>query len=168
MRPIIKAIKTLSHYLSCLKENAKRFKPEQCIHCGAGCLWSHGFYERKPDRPSGNGPTLNPIPILRFYCKLCRRTCSVLPEAIPPRRWYLWSIQQAVIISVLMGKAFAHQVRRTELVGAPLLGGMAGCLITSRLTPFSSKPILSGCSLEGTVSPNHFGGPFLMSMTYQA
>ncbi|MCI0655158.1 MAG: hypothetical protein L0Y39_11865 [Methylococcaceae bacterium] len=29
--------------------------------------------------------------------------CSVLPECIGPRRWYLWSIQQAAIVLCLAG-----------------------------------------------------------------
>jgi hypothetical protein len=29
----------------------------------------------------------------------------MLPEEIPPRRWYLWSIQQAAIVLTLAGKS---------------------------------------------------------------
>ena len=82
----------------------EKFRPACCPHCQSPVLWGHGSYPRKPDR-EGN-PTLNPIPILRFYCPSpsCGRTCSVLPECIAPRRWYPWKTQENCLKAVLSGE----------------------------------------------------------------
>jgi len=75
-----------------------------CMNCGrAAALHRHGRYDRKSDRQSEPDISLNQVEILRFICKFCRKTCSVLPECIPPRRWYLWEVQQAVIQDWLAG-----------------------------------------------------------------
>lgn len=104
MRPIIADIITLAQYLEHIKQQEIQ-APAACSHCGAAGLWCHGHYERKPDRePIGNG-SFNPIPIYRFYCPGCRRTCSVLPECICPYRWYLWAVQQAVLLKCLLGQS---------------------------------------------------------------
>lgn len=78
---------------------------ERCSHCGKSGLWRHGSYARKADRTSKPRESLNPILIQRYYCPSCRKTCSVMPECIPPHRWYLWSIQQAALTLLLAGKS---------------------------------------------------------------
>ncbi len=168
MRRIIKAIKSLSDYLILLKKNPELLRPEQCSHCGAGGLWSHGSYDRKPDRNPGKGRSLNPTPVLRFYCHQCKRTCSTLPEILSPKRWYCWSVQQAVLMSVLLGKVLAHQVRSKVLVDTSLLGGFTGWLTTSLITPSISKHIRCGYSLGDIVIHKRFGWPALVSMIYRA
>jgi hypothetical protein len=65
-------------------------------------MWRHGCYHRKADR-SGAGESLNPVPVLRFLCRGCARTCSRLPECIAPRRWFNWVVQEAVLLLVLGG-----------------------------------------------------------------
>ena len=96
MTHIIQNILSIEKYLNDLSGTIKFsyiFKPLYCPHCHKrGCLWSHGHYNRKTDRQGH--PSLNPIPIFRFYCHLCHHTCSVLPECIAPRRWYLWQTQE--------------------------------------------------------------------------
>ena len=78
--------------------------------CGRiNTLHRHGYYYRKSDRHAEPGQSLNPIKILRFICKLCRKTCSLLPECIPPRRWYLWKVQQSVIQEHLSGNSW-HKI----------------------------------------------------------
>jgi hypothetical protein len=103
MRNIIPNILFLFQYLIALS-NFENFRPSNCPICGCGGLWVHGHYERKCDRTSTGEANLNPIPILRFFCHHCQHTCSVLPECIPPRRWYLWIIQQRVIEKMLIGE----------------------------------------------------------------
>ena len=77
-----------------------------CMNCGrAAALHRHGRYDRKSDRQSEPDISLNQVEILRFICKFCRKTCSPLPECIPPRRWHLWEVQQAVIQGHLAGKS---------------------------------------------------------------
>jgi transposase-like protein len=76
-----------------------------CESCGCNCLHKHGYYYRKADRLTRK---LNPIPIQRLKCSNCGKTCSILPECIPPHRWYLWEIQQAVFLLVLSGKSYRN------------------------------------------------------------
>jgi transposase-like protein len=66
-------------------------------------VWRHGCYHRKADRTAGAGDSLNPVPVLRFLCRACARTCSRLPACIAPRRWYDWVVQQAVLLLLLGG-----------------------------------------------------------------
>ena len=103
MRPIMPGIGTLAHHLTQIKEAPETYRPERCPHCGKEGVWCHGAYTRKSDREGRGEDCLNPVPIPRFYCRHCRRTCSALPECVPPRRWYLWSIQQAAMVLLLAG-----------------------------------------------------------------
>ncbi|MDQ6951803.1 MAG: hypothetical protein Q9M26_09070 [Mariprofundales bacterium] len=45
--------------------------------------------------------------VFRYLCHYqdCGRTCSCLPECIPPRRHYLWDRQQAALVLVMLGKS---------------------------------------------------------------
>lgn len=103
MRPIVPGIGSLAQHLKQLEKAPETYRPERCPHCGKAGVWCHGAYTRKSDREGRGEDCLNPVPIPRFYCRHCRRTCSVLPECIPPRRWYLWSIQQAAMVLWLAG-----------------------------------------------------------------
>ena len=100
MRHILPGILSLIQYkndIECrLEEN---LRPERCECCGKLKPWRHGDYPRKAGRD--DDATLNPIKIQRYYCSTCKKTMSVLPECIPPRRWYLWKTQQAAILLLL-------------------------------------------------------------------
>jgi len=52
--------------------------------------------------------SLNPVPIFRYRCSGCQRTCSRLPECIAPRRWYDWSVQQEALKPRLKGGSEGH------------------------------------------------------------
>lgn len=106
MRLIMPEIHTLVQYLALIKNNLRAFLPDFCPHCGKSGLWFHGFYYRIADYTNTGSLSLNPVPIPRFYCPHCRRTCSVLPECIPPHRHYPWSIQQEVLEDVLQEKSY--------------------------------------------------------------
>lgn len=82
-----------------------------CPYCGLDKLWCNGTYPRKSDREG----KLNPIIIQRRYCCGCHKTFSVLPECIPPRRWHLWSMQQAAWLMVLSG----HSIRSISTLLKP-------------------------------------------------
>jgi len=101
VRPILAGILSLIQHNNLLQSNPEVFRPAQCPTCGKSGLWHHGHYERKADYEHVGSESLNPVPILRFYCAHCHKTCSVLPECIPPRRHYPWSIQQAVLLQCL-------------------------------------------------------------------
>ena len=112
MRPMLPGIDTLGQHLEQLQLDPESYRPEVCPHCGKAGLWIHGTYKRKCDREGVGEACLNPIPIPRFYCPDCHHICSVLPECIAPRRWYLWVIQQMAIIWHLAGVSFAKIAER--------------------------------------------------------
>jgi transposase-like protein len=113
MRAIVPDILKLEQYLVVQKETPERIRPARCPNCGNGGMWCHGHYDRKADRASIKPH--NPVHILRFFCPCCDKTCSVLPECISPRRWYLWSIQQAAIALVLAGNSLATTAKKFVL-----------------------------------------------------
>jgi len=88
MNRIVASILTLQQHLNSLASSPVIYRPTFCPHCSFGKLWCHGCYERKADRLAPTSKSLNPIPIPRFICSGCRRSCSRLPECIAPRRWY--------------------------------------------------------------------------------
>ncbi len=106
MAVILAGIHSLTQHLQQLNSNPEAYRPKHCPHCGCAGLWCHGYYLRLPDRENSGPDSLNPIPILRFFCPqaVCRRSCSVLPECIAPRRWYLWSVQQAMLLLLFTGR----------------------------------------------------------------
>ncbi len=100
MLRIAPLIASLQQHLSELERAPAVYRPPRCPQCGFARLWNHGHYNRKADRGSG---VLNPIPVPRFVCRGCRVTCSVVPSCLPPRRWYAWSAQATVLLSLLSG-----------------------------------------------------------------
>lgn len=113
MHRIVPDIATLEQHLALLCSDPERYRPSACAVCGLASPWAHGFYTRKSDRsPSGDGAQ-NPIPIPRFICRNpeCRRSCSRLPACIPPRRWYLWIVQQVVLAQALAGGSLRGAAR---------------------------------------------------------
>jgi Domain of unknown function (DUF6431) len=110
MYRIVLAFATLEQHLHAVISTPQSYRPDRCPHCGFGGLWGHGFYDRKADRSSQ--AELNPIPVPRFRCLACSRTCSRLPLCICPRRWYGWALQQLGLSLLLFGVS----LRRTAAV----------------------------------------------------
>ena len=108
MPPILPAIFSLAQHLDTLCKVPGSYRPEMCPGCHHVGVWCHGCYTRKPDRKDLGEPCLNPVPILRFYCPECHCTCSVLPECIPPRSWYLWKVRQVIFLFLLAGESISH------------------------------------------------------------
>ncbi len=100
---ILSDIVSLAQYVATF--SMKEFDKKRCLHCGKLGLWRHGHYPRKADRSSVSDESLNPILIQRYYCPSCCQTSSVLPECIPPKRWYLWDAQQEALLLLLVGKS---------------------------------------------------------------
>lgn len=113
MRNIVSNICTLMQHIIELNKNPDTYRPDSCCYCGHNKLRRHGYYPRKADRENAAEESLNPIMIPRFYCSSCKRTCSVLPECIPPRRWYLWCMQQACLLLTLSGKSLRQVEKQT-------------------------------------------------------
>lgn len=111
MRPILPDILNLAQHLSQLRHDPESYRPERCPACGVAGLWSHGVYTRKADRTTGE---MNPLPIPRFRCPHCQRTCSTLPECLPPRRWYLWAIQEMAFLALLLQQSFSAVARQVK------------------------------------------------------
>jgi transposase-like protein len=101
---ILSDIISLMQYVMAFEEKEYSRK-EICVHCGKTGLWCHGHYGRKADRLANTSESLNPVLIQRYYCPSCGKTCSALPECLPPRRWYLWEIQQMALMLLLTGKS---------------------------------------------------------------
>ncbi|MFC4523628.1 DUF6431 domain-containing protein [Cupriavidus pinatubonensis] len=98
---IVHAFVSLEQHLRAIVTTPQSYHPGRCPHCGRTCLWAHGFYERKADRSEGG--TLNSVPVPRYRCAACRRTCSRLPLCICPLRWYGWALQQLVFALIFVG-----------------------------------------------------------------
>jgi transposase-like protein len=111
MDRIVGSIASLAEHLIAVVTNAELYRPEACPHCRRAGVWRHGCYHRKADRSAGAGESLNPVPVLRFLCRACARTCSRLPACIAPRRWYDWVVQQAVLL-LLLGRGSLHHCAR--------------------------------------------------------
>lgn len=103
MDRIVGSISCLAEHLIAVVTDAELYRPEACPHCRRAGVWRHGCYHRKADRSAGGAESLNPVPVLRFLCRACARTCSRLPACIAPRRWYDWVVQQAVLLLLLSG-----------------------------------------------------------------
>lgn len=117
MRPILPGIILLIQHVNLLKTDPEKYRPDQCPYCGHPVLWGHGSYDRKADLSYGSSKSLNPIAIPRFRCQNpdCKRTCSVLPECIPPHRHFPWLIQQAVILLICSGRSYASVSKESVL-----------------------------------------------------
>jgi len=102
MQRIVGGIASLAQHLTTVATDPEQYRPQACPHCGRAGVWRHGCYHRKADRSVGVG-SLNPVAVLRFLCGACARTCSRLPACIAPRRWWDWSVQQAVLVLLLAG-----------------------------------------------------------------
>lgn len=105
MAHIVPDIISLTQYLSLLNNTQEIGRLEKCPNCGKSHPQKYGFYFRQSDRINPSAESLNSIPIQRYYCLGCKKTCSVLPECIPPRRWYLWETQGLILLSVFMGSS---------------------------------------------------------------
>lgn len=111
MHRIVPSVTTFDQHFQALTEAPDVYRPRACPHCGSAMLWRHGCYHRKADR--GASPRSNPVPICRYSCPSCSRTCSRLPLCIAPRRWYDWTIQQQVLRLLLSGDAVHRSSRCT-------------------------------------------------------
>lgn len=108
MSLILPAIFSLVQHLDTLRKAPESYRPDRCPGCRHASVWCHGCYTRKPDRKDLGESCLNPVPILRFFCPECRSTCSVLPECIPPRSWYLWEVRQIIFLLLLAGESIGR------------------------------------------------------------
>lgn len=111
MHRILSAFPFLPQHVEQIAHAPEVYRPAACPHCGVCSPWLHGYYERKADRGVASVGSLNPVPVARFCCGACGRTCSRLPLAIAPRRWYPWAEQQRVLLSLLAGASQRHAAR---------------------------------------------------------
>ena len=113
MMYILPDILSLIQYKNEVENNPDRVRLSQCVCCGRLNPWLHGTYPRESDRVNPSSTSQNPILIQRYYCPACQKTSSVLPECIPPRRWYLWDMQQLVIFlcAAKMSSAVSTTIR---------------------------------------------------------
>ena len=117
---ILADLHTLTQHLYAMQFKTNAYRPATCPGCGQSGLWRHGVYHRKSDRTSTADQNLNPVPIGRFLCPRCQRTCSALPECIAPRRWYLWDIQQIALALMIKGQSLCQVCTQTSVCRATL------------------------------------------------
>lgn len=105
MPHILPGILSLIQYKQDIENNlGEELRPERCECCGKMKPHRHGSYPRQSAGSRNNSDaSLNPIKIQRYYCPACRKTMSVLPECIPRNRWYIWSVQQVVLLLFTQG-----------------------------------------------------------------
>lgn len=115
MHRIVPSIASLDQHLQVIHQSPDVYRPPRCPHCAQGVLWRHGCYHRKADRARPSSPAHNPVPIRRYCCAGCRRTCSRLPACIAPRRWYDWSVQHAALYRLIGGQSLRRTCRDTQL-----------------------------------------------------
>ena len=108
MQRMLAGITSLPQHFDALHDRPEVYRPAACPRCGFGQLWRHGCYQRKTNRRSSLAAMRNPTPVLRFCCVGCRRTCSRLPGCLAPRRWHDWALQQAALLSLLLGNSLRH------------------------------------------------------------
>lgn len=114
MRSIVAEIISLTQYNKILQTEVEKLRPSQCPHCNKSGVWCHGCYTRKADYKRCGAESLNPIFIMRFYCPSCHKTCSVLPECIPPQRNYPWWIQEIVLQLWVNGVSYKKISQQTK------------------------------------------------------
>jgi transposase-like protein len=102
MPDILPGVLSIIQYKNDIEGNFKEeLRPEGCEHCHKSRPWRHGCYPRKAAGGKNNTDSeLNPINIQRYYCASCHKTMSVLPECIPPSRWYLWTVQSVILLLI--------------------------------------------------------------------
>ena len=105
MQRVVAGITSLEQHEERLDQRPDIYRPPCCPHCGIKVVWRHGGYYRKADMYNRGEANRNPVPILRYCCSACRRTCSRLPECIAPRRWYHWGVQEVALCSALKSVA---------------------------------------------------------------
>lgn len=114
MHRILSNVTTLEeHFAAIAAPDGDIYRPRACPHCLVAGLWRHGCYHRKADRGGGDGKSFNPVPVRRYLCPACHRTCSRLPLCIAPRRWYDWVMQQVILALLLLGCSVHHCCRST-------------------------------------------------------
>jgi len=109
MTIILPNILSLLQHIDTLRKEPESYRPKRCPDCNHAIVWCHGCYTRKSDRRDLN-ESPESIPIPRFYCPECDSTCSVLPECIPPRSWYLWKVRQIIFLLLLSGNSVGRTV----------------------------------------------------------
>ena len=103
-------ILSLVQHINVLHVAPQTYRPDSCPGCQHAVVWNHGCYTRQPGCSDLTEQSLSPVLILRFYCPSCHSTCSVLPECIPPRSWYLSRVRQAILLHLLAGNSIRSAV----------------------------------------------------------
>jgi len=111
---ILEGILSLVQHNQTLLADSEQYRPARCAQCGRSGLWCHGSYPRQSDYDNSGSESLNPVAIPRFYCPHCSATCSVLPECIPPKRHYLWLMQQIIFQLYLSGNSYQSISQQTK------------------------------------------------------
>jgi len=115
VRPLANLVLELGNL--CRLGPADEIRPATCLCCGTAAgipgalnLIGHGTYRRQVLGASGPAHSVL-IHVRRYLCLACRRTTSVLPDELHPRRWYgAVAIVTALALSLFDGMS-ANDIR---------------------------------------------------------
>ena len=110
MHRIVATVTSLEQHRRQMESAPESYRPAACPYCGVGKPWRHGCYQRKAERSRAHADR-NLVPVPRFRCDPCQRTCSRLPACIAPRRWYDWVVQQLVLLCLAGGDSLHAAAR---------------------------------------------------------
>jgi hypothetical protein len=81
-------------------DKAWQCRPEKCPQCLNGRMDSHGFYSRTVTAPQWSGE----IRVRRYWCSMCRRTVSLLPDFVLPYWRFTIVVMRLFLIARLVGQ----------------------------------------------------------------
>jgi hypothetical protein len=83
-----------TYLLYCAEGIPEAMRPKCCIHCLASTrLHRHGKFFRTVFSLQEE----HSIPIFRFYCPLCERCCSYLPDFLEPHQQVALDVQEEIL-----------------------------------------------------------------------
>lgn len=131
--------------------------PSRCGDCGYLKFNCNGFYDRKSeDRGKDVDLKNGTLRIRRVKCKNkdCGKNYSILPSIIPPRRWYLWCMQQYVLALVLSGVSIKKVALQCAMARSTIRRWSNW--FKSRWSEFCSELMAEYSDLCGTTSADQF------------
>lgn len=93
----------------------KEIRPSSCKNCGHSELYRHGTYSRQVYTENEKIC----IQVVRFRCKHCRRTMSILPDFVGPYQIVTWDVQQQAFESSDSGQTLERVAESISLPAGP-------------------------------------------------
>ena len=142
MTQIIREYPSIDKYNDDATHNPTKMKPDACVICGSTEFVLNGFYPRKSEKRGKDTHIKNgELGVRRMKCKgKCAKSYSILPSIIPPLRWYLWCMQQLVLMLYIAGQSI-HKIAKEAKVARSTVrrwvdwGKQKWCIFCNELMP---------------------------------